>query len=139
MKLELPLAILLLAIGGWHWMSYSTSKPDVDSKTPIAQSNSHTLPPRIDSPIQQTVFHQAIADSMPAFNTFEPDADDPGILLAQAAKRLEHSPPLSCQSRCQIQMFGQTIVGEGTYCQQGQGSGLTRLENEVSDFRPFGL
>ncbi|MDB4778177.1 hypothetical protein OAG68_01845, partial [bacterium] len=54
--------------------------------------------------------------------------EEPGILLAQAAKKLEMSPPISCKSRCQIQMFGQTLVGEGNYYQKGQGSGLTRLE-----------
>lgn len=132
MKLELPLAILLLAIGGWHWMSNIT--PAYAPSTSIQQgsrstdSQTQSQPGTPANSVQLAAFQEPV-NQLPAVGpNFEPTSNQPAILLAQAAKKLELSPPIACKSRCQIHLFGQTLVGEGNYYQKGEGSGLTRLE-----------
>lgn len=136
MKLELPFAILLLAIGGWLWMSHYPSEllperqEESVSDSPIAsqpfapQTKAPSLSSTTPSQIQTASYNQPVSP----FSNFEPGENDPGILLAQAAKKMELSPPITCKARCQINLFEQSIVGEGRYLQKGQGSGLTRLE-----------
>lgn len=148
MKLELPLAIILLAIGGWHWMSGSFSTNNATSKVATQQSSEFTdavpgsaipeLSPQDNfgaSTVQQAAYLEpAFANALTVFDE-EPDGDEPGILLAQAAKQLELAPSIVCKSRCRINLFGQSITGEGNYYQKGQGSKLTRMEltYQISD------
>ncbi len=132
MKLELPLAILLLAIGGWHLTGYFTPQKSQDLRPVAEVSSDHSdANPRSNpslNPVQQAAYLEPAPQFEPTSSDFEPNTDEPGILLAQAAKKLEMSPPISCKSRCKIHLFGQTMIGEGNYYQKGQGSGLTRLE-----------
>ena len=144
MKLELPLAILLLAIGGWHWMSgYPSNKTNQSKASPTSPNDAepqkqspNLLPPQMQSNTNQfgaanqfgSIQQASYQEPIDSVFSEEPDADDPGLLLAQSAKHMEMAPPISCKSRCRINLFGQSIVGEGFYYQQGQGSKLTRME-----------
>ena len=145
MKLELPFAILLLAAGGWLWMSHYPSElfqphkevaahseqPNVAIDEAIPEFQSLPIPDSIPTDqnfVQLSNFNQPRRTATSPFGNFEPGTNDPGMLLAQAAKQMELSPPIACKARCQINLFDQVIVGEGSYYQRGQGSGLTHLK-----------
>lgn len=139
MKLELPLAILMLAIGGMLWIYQQSRLPTVemaskdavvtDEKASNTRQTFKTTPDHFHlvSEIAQASYNEPERPQF-QFPDFSPAQNEPGNLLVQAANNLNHSPPIACKTRCEVSMFGQVVKGHGRYLHAGQGSGKTRLE-----------
>lgn len=150
MKLELPLAILLLAIGGWLWIRHFPTMETAKTGPPHSDNGvAESAPLAGNNPIAESIpefrslqtasYGQPVLEQVPVLVSFEPGENDPGMMLAKSAKRLQMSPPIACKVRSLIRLFDQEIQGTGRYFQQGQGSGRTRLEMnyEISEQSTF--
>lgn len=142
MKLELPLALGMLAIGCWLFF-FSQAGPDLGgSQQPI-------LPPPRVAPVQAAAYEQVPPEldiSSPASPSQPANSQPPTAMLVeqlkhgdsqaarflrQASENLKNGSALQANSRLHINMFEQSLRANGQYWQSGQGRGKSRFDFEV--------
>lgn len=111
MKLELPLAMVLLAAGCLLWNAQRTK--------PIPQKNDASVNRDGAFEIARASYQQD------ANSSFGGAASD---LLRQSAANLLGSAPIQAKAKMFVNLFGQEVIATGSYFQQGQGSERSRFE-----------
>ncbi|MEM7455084.1 MAG: hypothetical protein AAF456_12105 [Planctomycetota bacterium] len=161
MKLELPLAVLLIAGGCWLAAAnyfapienvaeaaatgpvstgdHGSPDPDFAGQATLAALPLATLTPQARAqtvaPQNTTTENQQASPVEPApFSTVTPDPAA-ARLIAQAADQLSQSPPISCSVRFSMNMFDSMVSGRGSYLQEGGTRQRARLELEAGDKR----
>ncbi len=131
MKLELPLALGLLAFGCWLFVpspniGFFSAKPDSHAQNAgeLASSEERAM-------IEELPDHspRGVADppSSPPLKSSLPSEESRQIVLA-AADHLANGPSVQAKSRLKVNLFNQSIAAEGQYFQAGQGRGKTRFD-----------
>ena len=140
MKLELPLALGLLAFGCWLFIPgrvWQHSEQKTESKAPA--------PTRI-SVAQATFQQQAVSEAenagsrerQPEKPVSPPASSRPANsiearrLVKNAARMINEGPPVQSKSRLKINLFDQSLLLEGEYLHAGQNRGKTRFDFEVT-------
>ena len=105
MKLELPIAVSLLAAGCFVALNgFESNVVEENSNELIIKTNDRT--PKVGQEI---------------------NADPRGLLLS-AARQLQNAGPVMADVKMSVDMFGQQIRSAGHYYQMGQGTRKSRLE-----------
>ena len=131
MKLELPLAFGLLAIGCWLFVvpQLEREKPGIQAK--IDSENQAIPAPSGESQVQVPNANST-SKVIPATHLQDRVVQtDAAELLLRAAKQLEEGSPVVSQSRLRVQMFGKTIRCSGVCYHSGRGLGKTRMEFRI--------
>lgn len=142
MKLELPLALGLLAVGCWLFLPWPEGEPaEPGSADASAKSASDPAPFSPEPPSSSQPVGPQDSGQIALASGIQPDTPLPARqLLQQAASQLREGPPVQAQCRLRIFLFDQRVAATGQYLQGGQGSGLSQLRIDVdSDPEPLQL
>jgi len=129
MKTEITIAIVLLASGiaATHLFARKTnasSEPAKSSHLSIEEAQSAN----IHTQNQQREDYERVA--LKTDSTSGQPPENYNQLIFDAARALNHSPPLRARLRYKINLFGEEISGPGKYFQKGQGTRLSRMQFE---------
>ena len=140
MKLELPLALVLLAAGSLLWTAQRGQKSQLrsSSQTREKAASAEIEPKKTATPINQsprggagepTAMTSTVGSSGNSFARFESASNSrANQLIQQSAANLLNSVPIEANVRITIDLFQQPLVANGRYYQQGQGTTKARLD-----------
>lgn len=128
MKLELPLALGLLALGCWLFLpgagsGFTPEKPDSTASSPVDQASfDEVVTGPENSPVQPSPNTALPSSASPLQNQ---EAQE---FVQLAAANLSNGPAIQAKSRLGVKLFSQSLTAEGQYFQSGQGRGKTRFD-----------
>lgn len=137
MKLELPLAVLLLAAGCLLWTAQRSQKNQANSSSQLGKKAASGAvesknadaksPGRRGNAGKQA--NTASDSTSPVQSQVIPASNSQSTqLIHQSAANLFNSVPIEANVRITIDLFQQPLVANGRYYQQGQGTQKARLE-----------